>query len=71
MQNQEFLEEYSLDMEKVYFMYDESTPVLKIKNREYGLFFNLVEWGSKKRRIPKSHLVFGTKPIKFGSDYFC
>lgn len=70
MQNEEFLEKYSLDMEKVYFMYQESTPVLKIRNREYELFFNLGEWGYKTR-IPKSHLVLGTNPIKFGSDYFC
>ena len=39
MQNEEFLEKYSLDMEKVYFMYQESMPVLKIRNREYELFF--------------------------------
>ena len=32
--------------------------------------FNLGEWGYKTR-IPKSHLVLGTNPIKFGSDYFC
>jgi len=70
MQNEEFLEKYSLDMEKVYFMYQESMPVLKIRNREYELFFNLGEWGYKTR-IPKSHLVLGTNPIKFGSDYFC
>ena len=70
MQNEEFLEEYSLDMEKVSFMYQESTPVLKVRNREYELFFNLGEWGYEAR-IPKSHLVLGTKPIKFGSDYFC
>ena len=70
MQNEEFLEKYSLDMEKVYFMYQESTPVLKIRNREYELFFNLGEWGYKTR-IPKSHLVLGTNPIKFGSDFFC
>mgnify|MGYP000899939022 CR=1 FL=1 len=70
MQNEEFLEKYSLDMEKVYFMYQESMPVLKIRNREYELFFNLGEWGYKTR-IPKSHLVLGTNPLKFGSDYFC
>src|SRR5690625_2738276 len=60
-----------IDMEKIYFMFEESTSVLKIKNREYEMFFNLGEWGSKERRIPKSHLVLGTNPIKFGSDYFC
>lgn len=70
MQNEEFLEKYSLDMEKVYFMYQESMHVLKIRNREYELFFNLGEWGYKTR-IPKSHLVLGTNPIKFGSDFFC
>jgi|CZCB01.1.fsa_nt_gi hypothetical protein len=60
-----------IDMEKVYFMFEESTSVLKIKEREYELFFNLGEWGSRERRIPNSHLVLGTNPIKFGSDYFC
>ena len=60
-----------IDMEKIYFMFEESTSVLKIKNREYEMFFNLGKWGSKERRIPKSHLVLGTNPLKFGSDYFC
>lgn len=60
-----------IDMEKIYFMFKESTFVLEIKNRQYEMFFNLGEWGSKERRIPKSHLVLGTNPLKFGSDYFC
>lgn len=59
-----------IDMDKVYFMFEEGTFVLKIKKREYELFFNLGEWG-QGRRIPYSHLVLGTSPIIFGSDYFC
>jgi len=64
-------DEHFIDMDKVYFMFEESTSVLKIKEREYELFFNLGEWGTRERRIPNSHLVLGTNPIKFGSDYFC
>lgn len=68
--NQEYKENYGLDMEKTYFMCEESVEVLKIKNRSYEVFYNLGSWGYEAR-IPKSHLVVGTNPIKFGSDYFC
>lgn len=64
-------DEHFIDMDKVYFMFEDSTSVLKVKEREYELFFNLGEWGTRERRIPNSHLVLGTSPIKFGSDYFC
>ena len=59
-----------INMEKIYFMFEESTSVLKIKNRQYEIFFNIGEWGTKERRIANSHLVLGTNPIRFGSDYF-
>lgn len=61
---------FDCDMLEVYFMNNNNTDVLQIKNKKYELFFCLGEWGYKAR-IPKSHLFFGTYPIKFSSDYFC
>jgi len=57
------------NMEQVYFMKNNDTKVMKIKDRSYEMFYNLGEWGYDTR-IPESHLCLGTTPLKFGTDYF-
>lgn len=57
-------------MEKRCFMYQDSTRVLKIENRDYGLCFNLGSWGGYVPRIDHSHLVFDSTFSGFG-NFFC
>lgn len=63
-------DKYFNGMDQVYLLNQDNSSVLRIKEREYEVFFNLGECGYEAR-VPKSHLVLGTHPIKFGSDYFC
>ena len=57
-------------MDRMYLMYQESTSSLKIKSKKYEVFIRLGEW-AYETNIPNSHLVLGTNPRRFGTDYFC
>ncbi len=58
------------EMNETCFMLDDSTDVLTVEGRFYSVFYNVGEWGYETR-IPASHVCLGTRPLKFGSDYFC
>ncbi|MCK8817168.1 hypothetical protein MWH28_07315 [Natroniella sulfidigena] len=56
------------NMNEVYFMKDNATQVLQIKDKKYNLFYNIGEWGYETR-IPNAHICLGTNYSKFG-EYF-